>query len=140
MTAKPREIDWDGAEVKNATVVLPLSGAASKAWSERFESVLALLAQGSSRWGQVSVTKRAVKVSELSSGSEDDLRHFLESIVAQVNAELAPRPDEQASQPKNPQAAQDEQMAERLRAFSAPRGFSKHGQRGAQINSGSDRS
>jgi hypothetical protein len=119
MTEMLREIDWQGAEVKDGTVVLPLTGAPSGAWSKRFAGVLALLAQSNGGWGDVSLTKRPVKVAEVTPGAEDDLRHLLESVVVQVNSELAPESDKQAGASEDPQAARDEQMAEKLRSFSA---------------------
>jgi hypothetical protein len=122
MAEKPREIDWAGAEVKHGSVVLPLSGEPSKAWSDRFGGVLALLAQNTGAWGEVRLTKKAIAVADLAPGAEDDLRHFLESIVVQVNSELAVKPDQvgaNASQTADPRAAGDEQMAERLRSFAA---------------------
>jgi hypothetical protein len=121
MADKRREIDWSGAQVSDGSVTLPLSGDAPKDWSERFGAVVALLAQkGSARWGDVNVTKKVVKVADLQPGAEDDLRHFLESIVAQVNSELGEETDASAAQPAHdadPQAAQDAESAERLRSF-----------------------
>lgn len=119
-----REIDWAGAQVSDGSVTLPLSGDAPKEWTERFGAVVALLAQkGSSRWGAVKASKKAVKVAELQPGAEDDLRHFLESVVAQVNSELSDEPDAQAAQTareqQDPQAAQDAESTERLRSFAA---------------------
>lgn len=122
MTDKRREIDWSGAQVDDGSVTLPLSGDAPKQWSERFGAVVALLAQkGSARWGDVEGTKKAVKVAQLQPGAEDDLRHFMESVVAQVNSELSGEGDAQAAQPTqhaaDPQAARDATSAERLRSF-----------------------
>ena len=63
-----------------------------------------------------------MKVAELQPGAEDDLRHFLESVVTQVNSELSEEPDERAAQATqdeaDPQAAQDTESADRLRSFS----------------------
>jgi hypothetical protein len=117
-----REIDWSGAQVSDGSVTLPLSGDAPKPWSERFAAVVALLAQRASvRWGEVKVTKKAVKVAELQPGAEDDLRHFLQSVVAQVNSELSDETDARAAQPtqgeRDPQAGRDAASAERLRSF-----------------------
>jgi hypothetical protein len=119
MAGKLREIDWQGADVKDGTVELPLTGQASDAWSEGFKGVLALLEQRDGGWGQISLTKKAIKVAQLRPGSEDDLRHFLQSIVVQVNTQLAPEPDAQANERDDPQAARDDQMAEKLRSFAA---------------------
>jgi hypothetical protein len=61
-----------------------------------------------------------VERTELMRVAEPDLRHFLESIVVQVNSELAPaeeqRPDE-AAIPTDPQEAADREMTETVRSF-----------------------
>jgi hypothetical protein len=121
MGEAPASIDWENAQVKGGTAIVPLSGDASKAWSRRFEGVAALLARNDGGWAEIGLKKQAITIIRLRPGSEDDLRHFLESVVVQVNSELAPDPEQQASEPDDPQAAQDEQMAERLRSFSAQR-------------------
>ncbi|HEX3434985.1 MAG TPA: hypothetical protein VHT25_13100 [Solirubrobacteraceae bacterium] len=118
MTEKRREIDWSGAEVEHGTVVVALTGSASKDWSERFEGVAKLLGQGNTDWGEVTLTKKAIKVADLQPGAEHDLRHFLESVVVQVNSEFVAKVDEQAAEPDDPQAAQDSTMTDRLRSFS----------------------
>jgi hypothetical protein len=117
MPDKLREIDWSGAEVKDGAVALPLTGGWSKDWSDSFDGVLALLlrAQGSSAWGEIALTKKAIKVSDVPPGAEDDLRHLLESVVVQVNAELSPQPDVQAGEPEDPRAKQDAEMSQKLR-------------------------
>jgi hypothetical protein len=117
MAAQQREIDWADAEVKGGDVVLPLAGEASKAWSERFKGVLALLAKAGAGWGAITVTKKAIKVSGLQPGSEDDLRHLLESVVAEVNSELQPTERDDPGEVQDPQAARDEEMAGTLRLF-----------------------
>jgi hypothetical protein len=123
MADKRREIDWSGAQVSEGSATLPLTAGGPKQWSERFASVAALLApKGSARWGEVQVGKKAVKVAELQPGAEDDLRHFIESVVTQVNSELSGEPDERAAQATqdeaDPQAAQDAESADKLRSFS----------------------
>jgi hypothetical protein len=120
MADKRREIDWDGASVSGGTAVLPLTGKADRQWGERFESVAALLGRaGTGPWGQVTVSKDAIEIAAVQPGGEDDLRHFLMSVVAQVNSEHAPEADPQAIEREDPQAAQDAEMTERLRSFSA---------------------
>lgn len=116
---KRREIDWSGAQVSEGSATLPLTDDATKDWSERFAGVSALLAQkGSSRWGEVRISRKAVKVAELQPGAEDDLRHFIESVVTQVNSELSEQPEAQATQDEqDPQAARDAESADKLRSF-----------------------
>lgn len=119
MSDKRRELDWSAVEVTQGSVTLPLSADAPKDWTERFTSVVGLLApKGGARWGDVKAGKKAVKVADLQPGAEDDLRHFLESVVAQVNSELHEQPDQQAAQEEDPQAAQDAESADKLRSFS----------------------
>jgi hypothetical protein len=118
MADERREIDWSAAEVSADVAVLPLTGSAGKGWSERFEGVVALLGKGGSGgWGEVSLTKKAIKVTALTPGGEDDLRHFLESVVVQVNSELSGETDDPAREPQDPQAVRDAEMTEKLRAF-----------------------
>jgi hypothetical protein len=121
MAETPASIDWENAQVKDGTAIVPLSGDASKAWSQRFEGVAALLARNDGGWAEIGLKRQTITITQLRPGSEDDLRHFLESVVVQVNSELVPDPEQQTSEPDDPQAAQDEQMAERLRSFSARR-------------------
>jgi hypothetical protein len=119
MVDQRREIDWASAEVSGGDVVVALTGDASNAWSERFDGVLALLAQSGARWDEIAVTKKAVKISSLQAGAEDELRHFLESVVVQVNSELAPEADDATgAEPGDPQGVQDAEMGEKLRSFS----------------------
>jgi hypothetical protein len=47
--------------------------------------VLALPAQGNGKWGEVTLTKQVVTVAAVSEGSEGELRHLLESVLALLN-------------------------------------------------------
>jgi hypothetical protein len=88
-----RNIDWGSAEVEDATLTVELTGKGSKAWKQRFQSVQALLDTPHSRWGEVHIGKTAIHVADVQQGAESELRHFLESVVLQVNSEL-PQPEE----------------------------------------------
>jgi hypothetical protein len=88
-----RSIEWGSAEIEDATLTVELGGANSKAWKQRFESVLALLETPHSRWGEVHINRKAIQVADVQPGTETELRHFLESVVLQVNSEL-PKPEE----------------------------------------------
>ncbi len=82
--------------------------------------MLALLAQGNGKWGEVTLTKQAVTVAAVSEGSEGELRHFLESVVLQVNSELELEPDPGEALPEaDPRKAADQRLTERFRAFAA---------------------
>jgi hypothetical protein len=90
---KPRNIDWGTAQIEDGILTVALTGTSSKAWGQRFKSVLALLETPHSHWGGVRVTRKDIQVAEVEQGTETELRHFLESIVLQINSEL-PQSDE----------------------------------------------
>lgn len=117
MKDKRREIDWASAEVRKGTVVVELTGRPSKTWSDSFDGVLRLLGNGTGGWGKIGLGKKAIEVEGLQEGAEGDLRHFLEAVVVQVNAELADAEPEHEAEPADPQAALDEQMSATLRSF-----------------------
>lgn len=82
------EIDWGSATIKDATLSVELTGSAPKQWRESFDAVLA-----------------------------PDLRHFLESIVQQVNSDLEPEEDEAEQVPDDPRKAADQELAATFREF-----------------------
>ncbi|HEX4116313.1 MAG TPA: hypothetical protein VHY18_10610 [Solirubrobacteraceae bacterium] len=123
-TAEQRNIDWGSAEIEDATLTVDLTGASSKVWKQRFQSVLALLETPHSHWGAVHLGKGGIQVTEVQQGTETELRHFLESIVLQVNSEL-PQPqqgqqgqqDADAETHADREAQSDRQMTAAFRAF-----------------------
>jgi hypothetical protein len=118
-----RQIEWATAEIEGGTLTVALSGAGGKAWSRRFDGVLELLGKSGDSWGEIKFTKKdAIRVDAVGDGAEADLRHFLESVVLEVNSHF--EPDATASQPDRPEdderdaaGARDEQMAATFRAF-----------------------
>jgi len=73
-------------------------------------------------WGEVSVGKGTVRVTEVSAGQEDRLRHFLESVVEQANAgHDLPGDDDGAESEAGPAApaGPDADMTERFRSFAS---------------------
>jgi hypothetical protein len=112
------EIDWSAAEVQGGKALLPLTESVAKAWRERFEGVLELLGQGSTGWGRIELTKKAINVADLEPGSEDELRHLLESVLLQVNTELHEEPEQATDDPDDARARRDRQITEKLRSFS----------------------
>lgn len=120
-TPEQRSIDWGSADIEEATLTVDLTGASSKAWKQRFESVLALLETPHSRWGEVHLNKSGIQVTEVQQGTEAELRHHLESIVLQVNSEL-PQPeaaerDAEQETHVDEDAQADRQMTAAFRAF-----------------------
>ena len=116
-----RKIDWGSAEIEDATLTVKLAGASSKVWKQHFQSVLALLKTSHSRWGEVQLGKSDIQVSQVLQGTEAELRHFLDSIVLQVNSELAlseePQDAEEEETYVDQQAQADRQMTAAFRAF-----------------------
>lgn len=125
-TNRRREIDWASAEVHDGDVMIELSGKSSKAWRERFDTVLRLLGASGGGWGEVKLAKGSIRVKSLQPQAEGDLRHFLESVVAQVNAELPTEEgdgqddDEAGAESIDRGAILDAEMTATLRSFAEP--------------------
>ena len=85
-------LNWSAAEVKDAKLTVPLEGEIPKGWRKSFERTVKLL--GSGDWGEIQVKRDKVRVSDVEPGSEDKLRHHLEAVVAQANADHEPDEDE----------------------------------------------
>jgi hypothetical protein len=121
MPDKRREIDWASAEVHERSVVIGLTGKSSKAWNDSFDGVLHLLGHGTGGWREIGHDKKTIKVQGLQPKAERDLRHFLEAVVVQVNAELAESESESepepGAEPTDQQELEDEAMAATLRSF-----------------------
>src|SRR5437764_6758155 len=111
-------IDWSSAEVRHGTLEIALNDEPPPGWAESFDRTLALLHGGD--WGKVKLKKGRVRVHDVVDGSEDRLHHFLESVVAQANAnheqlegEAAKDQDAEEHEPEG----LDAEMTERFRSF-----------------------
>jgi hypothetical protein len=121
-TVERQQIEWASARIEDAKLTVELTGSASRAWKLRFESVAALLETPHSGWGEVHLTKKAIKVADLQRGSEAELRHFLESVVLQTNSDAAPdapQRDDDGAGDEGLEPDADEQMAATFRSFAA---------------------
>jgi hypothetical protein len=78
-------LNWATAEVEDGRLTVDLEGEIPKGWRDSFETTVRLLGHG--EWGKVRVKKQTVRVSEVVPGSEEKLRHHLESVLAQANAD-----------------------------------------------------
>ncbi|HEY2719660.1 MAG TPA: hypothetical protein VGI52_08520 [Solirubrobacteraceae bacterium] len=117
---EPREIRWDTAQIEDAALTVELTGSNSRVWKGRFEQVLALLGSAHSSWGEARVTKDGINVKDVEQGSESELRHFLESVVLQANAD--PEANVAAGQARDridgkDDPGPDEQMMRTFRSF-----------------------
>jgi hypothetical protein len=110
-------IDWESAAVDDGRLTVALTGKPTSDWTGRVEHVVERLERPSNAWGKIKVTKKAIRVDDLSPGSESELHHFLESAVLQANADL--RGDEDAPSGEE-RSADDQRMTDAFRAFAAP--------------------
>jgi hypothetical protein len=120
----PVTLDWSTAEVKNSKLTVPLDGDIPKGWRKAFAATVRLLASG--EWGEIQVKRDTVRVSDVEPGSEDKLRHHLEAVVQQANAEHEPDEDEEDAAPDAVQSGPgagdedegpDAEMTRRFRSF-----------------------
>ena len=115
-------LDWSAAEVKKAKLAVPLEGDVPKGWKKSFEATVMLLGHGD--WGEIQLKRGTVQVSDVEPGSEEKLRHHLESVVAQANADHEPdeseddeAPDADDSEPGAGDEGPDAEMTRRFRSF-----------------------
>jgi hypothetical protein len=114
-------LDWSTAQVEDSDLTVALEGDPSKTWKGTFETTLRLLGTGD--WGEVRLRKGKIRVSDVTPGSEEKLRHHLEAIVAQANAHEEANGDD--GQPPQDDAKSDErqdhgpdaEMTNRFRSF-----------------------
>ena len=117
--SEPRQIAWASAQIEDGTLTVELTGKGSKAWKARFENVLALLDTPHTACDEVRLKKSAVKVAGVQQGAEHELRHFLESIVLQANADTEPEApeDDVRSDDAGEEPYVDERMTATFKAF-----------------------
>jgi hypothetical protein len=82
------ELSWSSAEVKGSKLTVPLDGEIPKGWKKSFEATVLLL--GGGEWGEIQLKRDRVQVSSVEPGSEEKLRHHLDSVVLQANADHDP--------------------------------------------------
>lgn len=114
------ELDWSSAEVHDGTLEVGLRGELPKGWKKSFEGTVELLPGGD--WGKVKLKKNRVRVHDVAAGGEDRLRHFLESVVLQANAdheEIEPETGEEDQDEAAEADGLDSEMTERFRSFAA---------------------
>ena len=114
------ELDWQSAAVQDGTLTVELAGEAPKGWKRSFETTAKLLSRG--EWGAVKVKSGKVQVPGVQPGTEDKLKHFLESVVQQANAgyddpEPHEEPADEDQRSERDGEDPDEQMTERFRSF-----------------------
>jgi hypothetical protein len=112
------KINWRTAEMHEGGLTVELAREPPKGWVKHFRGVLALLEQNAGQWDEIRLSKRRITVSDVREGSEDELRHLLESACLQANADLRLDGPEPSSEPQDDsQAEADQRMAESFRGF-----------------------
>ena len=86
-------LEWSSAKVRDGVLSVELRGERPKGWSDTFAATATMLGGGGD-WEEVELKKDRVTVTGVGPGMEDKLRHFLESVVQQANAEHTPEQDE----------------------------------------------
>jgi hypothetical protein len=114
------KLNWTTAKVQGAKLEVGLEGDIPSGWNDSFETTARLLGRG--EWGAVRVKKQTVRVDDVTPGTEEKLRHFLESVLAQANADHPP--PESEPEPADEDRDQDDgegpdaDMTQRFRSFS----------------------
>lgn len=118
-------LDWSSAEVKDGVLSVALSGERPKGWSKTFAATSAMLG-GGGNWDTVELKKDRVKVPGVTPGVEDKLRHFLESVILQANADHAPDTEDDSDEDQEGQEESrqddsgddsDSELTSRFKAF-----------------------
>ena len=110
-------LDWASAEVDDGRLEVPLRGEPPRGWKASFKQTVALLPSG--EWGKVVLKKGRVRVRDVVEGREDDVRHFLEGVVQQANADREAEAADEAGDGDGDADDRDAQMTARFRAFAA---------------------
>ena len=120
------KLNWTTAKVDDSKLTVDLDGDLPSGWKDSFDAVARLLAN-SAEWGEVSLKgKKSVRVADVSEGSEERLRHFLESVVAQANADHRREEpeddddgdeDDEGGDDGRDDAGPDAEMSDRFRSF-----------------------
>lgn len=119
--SEPLRIDWARAEVHDNELTVPVGGTTPRRLARHFDGVRALIEPKAGNWGEIRVRKATIEVGDVQQGAEQELRHLLDSVITQINADLGrgpdagAQPDGAASEDAQQQA--DTQMSERFRAF-----------------------
>jgi hypothetical protein len=113
-------LDWSAAEVRDGELTVPVTGETGKPFKRAFKATVRLLGEHAD-WGDVELHKGVVHVAELRPGSEETLRHHLESIVLQAAATVSQAEESERSAPEDPSGTgPDAEMTERFRGFAEP--------------------
>jgi hypothetical protein len=106
--------DWASAAVDDGELTVPFVGPPPRGWVKALRHVIERLQRTDHGLGDVKVTKKQVTVGDVSPGSEADVRHFLESALLQVNADLTADEETDAERERS---ESDQEMTDAFRSF-----------------------
>ncbi len=109
------KLNWSSAEVKDAELAVALDGDLPKGWKQSFRTTVRLLGEG--EWGEVALKKGTVRVRGVVPGTEEKLRHYLESVVEQANSSHPVEEDESEAAERPAGNGPDTEMTEEFRSF-----------------------
>ena len=117
-------LEWSAAAVRDGTLTVPIAGDRPQGWKSTFAGTVRLMGGGD--WGEVSLKKDKVTVSDVPDGEEEELRFFLEGVVQQANAthvDTDDDADDDATEQGDAEAEKaddaDARMTSRFRDFGA---------------------
>jgi hypothetical protein len=103
---EPTSLDWSSAKVREGVLKVDLRGERPKGWSQTFAATATMLGGGGD-WDEVELKKDQVRVTGVSPGMEEKLRHFLESVVQQANADHRPEEEDEDEERREDEEEQD---------------------------------
>jgi hypothetical protein len=130
-------LDWSTAEVKDSKLTVQVDGDLPDGWQDTFNTTVKLLGGGS--WGEIKLEEQKAEVTGLTAGSEEKLKHFLESVVQQANATHLSDEEEEREEGQDgdggredegdseQESDSDKEMSERFRSFAEEDDDSKEG-------------
>jgi hypothetical protein len=113
-------LDWNTADVRSRRLSVSLAGDVPSGWRGTFEKTIRLL--DTADWEEIKLKKAGVRVKGVTPGSEERLRHLLESAVQEANVTHSASEDEEGEDEADADDAgssEDAEMTERFRSFAS---------------------
>jgi hypothetical protein len=114
------KLQWSGAQVRDGVLTVEMAGERPKGYRQAFARTAKLLDAG--RWSEIAYKAGTIRVGGVDEGSEESLRHFLESVIQEINTALVEDDDDHTEDGDDEREAPeggdaDARMTERFRAF-----------------------
>jgi hypothetical protein len=106
-------IDWSTAQVRERELTVAFDEPISALERRRMAALVRRLERPGEPWATIAAKKDRLIVSEIADGAEDDVRHFLESLVLEASAATDDADDARHEQVD----ARDQHMTDAFQAF-----------------------